>query len=219
MKKIQKIIKYFLSFPKTVYFNFHYLPFKQAMKLPIWINYNVKLENLGGKVITDSYIPRSILIGVFEGSFNRGKNGWWNVNDDSEVVFSDSVNISSGCAIEAHGKGRIVFGKNFFANYNFLCSSSSSIKFGNDNLLGWNVSVIDGDGHKILKTVKKNNTDIIIGDHVWLCAGVSVLKGTMIASNCVVGMNSVVSKSINETFSLSVGMPAQIIKSNIEWTV
>lgn len=36
-----------LSIPKTVYFNFRYLPFPQAIKLPVWVKYNTKIH-IGG---------------------------------------------------------------------------------------------------------------------------------------------------------------------------
>ena len=36
-----------LSIPKTIYFNFRYLPLSQAIKLPIWVRYNTKIR-MGG---------------------------------------------------------------------------------------------------------------------------------------------------------------------------
>ena len=51
---LSKILFLFsLSFIKTIYFNFHYLPFKQAIKLPIILRH-VRFKSLKGKVIIDS---------------------------------------------------------------------------------------------------------------------------------------------------------------------
>lgn len=50
-----------LSIPKTIYFNFRYLPFKQAIKLPIWLTYNTFVKISGGnferrsEILNDSY--------------------------------------------------------------------------------------------------------------------------------------------------------------------
>lgn len=38
------------SLPSSIYFNFHYLPFKQAMRLPIWL-YKPHFLALKGKII------------------------------------------------------------------------------------------------------------------------------------------------------------------------
>lgn len=39
-----KLIKYLLSIPKTILFNFKVFSFKTAIKLPVFIAYNVKLD-------------------------------------------------------------------------------------------------------------------------------------------------------------------------------
>lgn len=193
------------------------------MKLPFWINYNVKLKGMGGKVSTTSYSPRTILLGVFDGSFGRGVHkNWWNVNDNSNILFGNTANISSGFAIEASNDGKIVFGDNFFSNYNFLCTASKEIIFGSDVLIGWDVSILDGDGHRILNEQGdrlNNPKGISIGNKVWLCAGVSVLKGTSIADGCIIGLNSTVSHNIDEKNSLATGQPAKIVKHNINWSI
>ena len=41
------------SLPQTVYFNFHYLPFRQAIHLPILL-YKPHLKELKGKVLISS---------------------------------------------------------------------------------------------------------------------------------------------------------------------
>ena len=64
--------------------------------------------------------------------------------------------------------------------------------------------------------------DINIGDHVWLCRNVSVLKGVNIPDNCVAGLGSIITKAFDKTNSLIAGTPARIIESerykNIDWT-
>lgn len=53
---------------------------------------------------------------------------------------------------------------------------------------------------------------IIIEDDVWIGAGVKVLDGVTIAQGCVIGANSVVTKS-TEPYGIYVGVPARKIKS------
>lgn len=46
---MNKIVKIILSFPKTLFFNFRYLPIKQAIKLPLWVSYNTTTR-INGKI-------------------------------------------------------------------------------------------------------------------------------------------------------------------------
>lgn len=57
--------------------------------------------------------------------------------------------------------------------------------------------------------IKQQET--VIDDDVWIGCGVVVLSGTRIGKGCVIGANSVVTKSIND-FSVAVGSPAKILK-------
>lgn len=78
------------------------------------------------------------------------------------------------------------------------------------------------DGHAILnvgedlaynlpKTIK-------IGKHVWIGNEAKVTKGTIIPSNSVVALASVVSKDFSgETNVILAGNPAKIVKRNIDW--
>ena len=52
---------------------------------------------------------------------------------------------------------------------------------------------------------------IVLEDDVWIGSGVRVLDGTTIKKGCVIGANSVVTKSTN-TYGVYVGVPAKLIK-------
>jgi acetyltransferase-like isoleucine patch superfamily enzyme len=52
---------------------------------------------------------------------------------------------------------------------------------------------------------------IVIGEDVWIGAGVRILDGTRIGNRCVIGAGAVVTKSIPEA-SVAVGVPAKVLK-------
>jgi acetyltransferase-like isoleucine patch superfamily enzyme len=53
--------------------------------------------------------------------------------------------------------------------------------------------------------------EVIIGDNVWIGGNATILPGTTIGDNCVIGAGSVVTKSIPHN-SLAVGNPARVIR-------
>ncbi|WP_081668970.1 CatB-related O-acetyltransferase [Butyrivibrio sp. VCB2001] len=53
--------------------------------------------------------------------------------------------------------------------------------------------------------------DIVIGNDVWIGANATVLSGVNIGDGCVVGSNTVVSKSV-EPYSIIVGNPGRVVK-------
>ena len=50
-----------------------------------------------------------------------------------------------------------------------------------------------------------------------MSTNVKVLKGTTIADNCIIGINSVVTKDCLQENGLYIGSPAKLIKENVNW--
>ena len=70
---------------------------------------------------------------------------------------------------------------------------------------------------KVQKLINPN-TDIIINNHVWIGTRSLLLKGTVLPPNSVVGAMSLVNKTFEEPNSLIAGIPAKVIKRNINWS-
>lgn len=138
------------------------------------------------------------------------------------MIFQGKANLGSGVSIRAD-KGCITFGDNFSCNKNCFFASNSMVTFGNNVMLGWNVSIRDNDGHPIwTENVKsKDGTPIIIGNRVWIAADVDILKGVQIPDESIIACRSLVTKKFDDTFRNSVigGVPAKCIKTNVKWEI
>jgi len=86
---------------------------------------------------------------------------------------------------------------NFTANMNLLRYSRNEF--------------LDETGNKINKS-----KPIKIGNHVWVGKGCAILKGVTIGDGAIVGAHSVVTKDIPPR-TLVAGVPAKIIKENVNW--
>jgi acetyltransferase-like isoleucine patch superfamily enzyme len=98
--------------------------------------------------------------------------------------------------------------------------AESSIEIGNHVLLGANARIYDTDFHPIhfqdrMAGVPPKTAPVVIGDHVWLAANVTVLKGVSIGARSVIAAGSVVTSNIPED-CLAGGIPARVIRKITE---
>ena len=106
--------------------------------------------------------------------------------------------------------------------FDFHGEPNCNIRIGKDCQFGCNISIDTADGHTIYDNETRNviNTpkDINISNHVWLCENVSVLKGSFIANDVIVAKNALVSGKMLEPNAVIAGLPAKIVKSNVNWS-
>lgn len=80
---------------------------------------------------------------------------------------------------------------------------------------------MDSDAHTVVGANGKKNSDkpIVLGDHVWIGAKSTILKGAFIANDVVVAAGSVVSGQHDQTSYVIGGNPAKILKGGITWDI
>ena len=93
--------------------------------------------------------------------------------------------------------------------------SSQSIQIGDYVSIAADCYIIDSNhgisrGARIQEQVSTVKGPVIIGDDVWLGAGVKVLSGVTIGKGAVIGAQSVVNRDIPE-YAIAVGVPAKVI--------
>lgn len=124
-----------------------------------------------------------------------------------------------GCYIElpfhANWGGKNVhFGNGVYANSNLTLVDDGQIYVGDRVMIGPNVTVATAN-HPLDPDLREKglqyNRDVVIGDNVWLGAGVIIVPGVHIGKNAVIGAGSIVTKDIPENV-LAVGNPAHVIR-------
>lgn len=224
--RIIHLCKIILSIPKMIFFNFKVFPMKIAIKLPIFIAYNVKIEGCyRDSIIINGNISRFMIrININEGSVGINNslkgNAFLKLSKNSKLIFNGKATFARGISIRLEN-GIIEFGKNFECNRHCFFSSNKSIVFGDNVLIGWNVNIRDSDGHKLYDMGKGEITNedrtIKIGNKVWIGSCTDILKGSKIEDECVVGYRSCVTKKFDESNCIIAGYPAKIVRKNIKW--
>lgn len=228
-KKLQKQFKHLLIFPLV--------PYNIKEKFTNLINRKFTKQNntfvfvkTNGKKV---YNPRIKNLKVeFRGSNNYIEihEPYWPTREVSIIcTTNDKVvihpyNRQTFASICLEGNNELEIGaQTTMANVRlwFPQSPNTKIKIGNDNMFSYDIEFRTGDGHTVYdintNKVLNSSDNIIIGDHVWLGRGATILKGTHIPSNCVVGANFVVNKKFEKENCIIAGVPAKIIKENINW--
>lgn len=206
---------------KTIYFNFKYLPFKQAIKIPVLVSKKVYFKVISGRIIIDCPIETGLIqigygyVGIFDEKKSRSI---WEVS--GTVIFKGKCNIGHGSKITVGKNGTLEFGKNFIITAESSIVAFKEVKFGNDCLLSWDILVIDTDFHKLKDengNIINEPKPIIIGNKVWIGCRCLALKGTYIPNNCVIGADSIVNRVLEKDSCLYVGSPCKLNKENISW--
>lgn len=112
--------------------------------------------------------------------------------------------------------GEIRIGDNVTINPNVHIAAASTLKIGNNVLVGSGVFISDHD-HGYSKYLHPEETplligEVTIGDSVWIGEKVIILKGVTIGEGSVIAAGSVVTKNI-PPYSIFAGIPAKHIKN------
>jgi len=102
-----------------------------------------------------------------------------------------------------------------YANYYVKIDCFEKISIGQDVAISHNVIIRDSDSHAISSGSTKP-APIIIGNHVWIGMNSIILKGVHIGNGAVIAAGAVVTQDVPDNCLVG-GVPAKIIRQNIEW--
>ncbi len=219
MQKLISMLKILISIPKTVYFNFRALPFKEALRMPVIVCYNVKLLKVRRHVIRFSSKVRTGMVHIgFGGSWGVISNRHGAIClEGGSVTFKGRAGFAEGSSIRVSGD--LVIGENLSSNKNLFLSCAHNIVIGDNVMFGWNCAVRDSDGHIVYHKgeAKPHMAPVHIGNHVWICSEAHILKGVTIGEESVVAYRSLVTKSFEQPGLLIGGSPAKEIQQDISF--
>lgn len=91
------------------------------------------------------------------------------------------------------------------------------IVIGQCTAIGRNVTIRDNNGHhQISINGYIDALPIIIGEHVWLCQGCTIMSGVKIGDGSIISANALVNRSF-PSHIVAAGNPAKITLENISW--
>ena len=218
MYKLKFIFLYLLP---SIVFNFKYLPFKQAIKLPI-ILYKPKFFNIHGSITITGAVKTGMIRMGFPVVTVYPSNGvTLDLKKGAEIVFNGNTVIGSCSFISVGAKGKLVLGNNIIASAALKLICHNYIKIGDNNRIGWECIIMDTSFHtlKSIEThekVGKGYAPIILGRNNWFATQVMIMSGTRTPDFCVFGARTILTKKIDvPEYSVLAGSPIRIIRSGV----
>lgn len=137
------------------------------------------------------------------------------LNKNSEFIVNDKFSIGSGSDIRVFENAKLEIGSGYINGYSQIVCAKK-IKIGKDVAIAREVVIRDTDAHDILYEGYKKEKEVNIGNHVWIGAKAMIMKGVTIGDGAIIAAGAVVTKDVPAR-CLVAGVPAKVIKTDIEW--
>lgn len=209
------------SILRSLFYNFKYLSFIQAIHLPIKVGKNTFICG-DGDIILDipiSNLKRGIIsIGLNYEKCINSKTDRTQVYIYGKLRFCGKANIGIGTRIVILPKGSLSIGSNFNITGRSSIRIYRSVEIGSDCLFSWDILIMDYDAHRIIQNGMRVNDHqpIKIGNKVWIGCRSSIWDGAEIPDNVVLGNNSVIRTKLPRSNCVYVGRGV-IVREDITW--
>lgn len=218
-------LKYYfqMSFFRTLFFNFRYLPFSKACFLPVILFRGTVVGSMKGKIT----LPEKVKCGMIK--IGRADVVGWekrsaSLSVDGEMIFQGKATLGSGSALKVKKGAVLTFGDKFRITAGASIFCHKQITFGTGCLLSWDTQIMDSDHHLILDPLSggRLNEDaaVVFGDHVWIGSRSTILKGVSIGDGCVVAAGSILTESFageKDSVIGGNGKTQRVLRSGINW--
>ena len=183
-----------------------------------------KVESIPG--LNVEWLGENAQIKVYSACSFKGCK--FQVNSNSSIEIGEKSNINGLYIRCAATNSFVKIGRNFaISSGEFILAmggSHQSITIGDNCLFSSHVAIFTSDGHSIIdakggEILNNIGGNIYIGEHCWVGYHSILIKSARLASNTIVGANSLITKAFSEEFCCVAGQPAKIIKKNVKWSI
>ncbi len=138
------------------------------------------------------------------------------LKSNSALTITDHFMVYSGSRISVSHNAHLILGSGYM-NHGGNIACFEKIEIGNNVAISEFVTIRDSDNHHIEGIGNHQMTQPIkIGNKVWIGMHATILKGVTIGDGAIVAAGAIVSKDVPPN-TLVAGIPAKVIKENVNW--
>lgn len=146
---------------------------------------------------------------------DEGRTSILKMEEGSKLLVKGDFNFMYGADIVVFKGAELDLGNNSYINSNCLIRCKEKISIGENCAIAHSFIIMDSDFHQS-NSGNEMTAAIYIGNHVWIGARVTILKGVKIGDGAIIAAGTVVTRNIPPR-CLAAGNPARIIKENVNW--
>lgn len=217
--RLRKKAEILSSLIPSFIFCLKYLPFRQAIKLPILVR-NIKLVQFKGTVEIDS--PKisfgMIKLGFLDSRLWPDDGIIWCV--EGKVCFKGTAKIGAGSSIFVRNSGTLIFGDDFENTAKLKIMCCCLITIGKTVSVGWDGVIMDSSLHPLkqvdTKRAKKAYGPINIGDYNWFGLQCLIMHSVNTPLRCIFAGRTVVTRGGQyEPYCVHGGSPVKVLSRGV----
>lgn len=207
---------------KTIYVNFRLLPFRKAIKMPLFVYGRFLLREAAGMIIIKGDVHTGMIkIGRHDRyPETRVSRTIWVIN--GRMVFNGPLSFFRGSYIMVARGAELYFGSGDHpacgANTRIICFNRIVIE---DAHITWDCQIMDTSFHYI-ESIENHSVlpltrPVHIGNHVWIGNRTTISAGAIIPDETIIASHSLVNKDFSSVGSncMIAGIPAKVVRKGI----
>ncbi|MGH2729134.1 MAG: acyltransferase [Actinomycetota bacterium] len=203
---------------------------RDVLNLPIVASWEAKVERARGSQLN---LGGQLFVGYWPERPARRKNGAHRndgvgppraqrsvlkLGEAAKLITGGWVILGPGTQIVVGAGATLYIGGGTYLSGNSQILCRERIEIGYESAIAFGALIMDSDSHVLSVGGRRRpqTLPVEIGNHVWMGAGVTVLKGATMGDGVVIGAGSVVTGTIPPK-TLAAGVPARVIKDDVQW--
>ncbi len=187
--------------------------------LPISATGHTRIQREHGATIT---VGRKLLLGYQH--LNLGQDRFsaapttLDLGRDSRFEIEGWAALGPGVGVAVSEGAHFSMGDGSYISANGTVLCTVDVRIGRNSALAWGLMIMDTDFHEIVRPGehRPDRAPVVIGDHVWIGAQVTILRGVTIGDGAIVGAGSVVTHDV-PAGTLARGNPAVVVRERVDW--
>ena len=184
-------------------------------QLPIFATWRSRIYTRPGARIR---IGRRLHLGdapTVLGNVSRGMAPIIEMQEGATLDILGKSLLGDGTKILIGPGGTVSIGDGTFLDGDSRVICFRSVTIGARCAIAWEVTIMDARWHR-MDDQDTTDAPVVIGDHVWIGAGASIMPGVTVGDGAVIAAGAVVTDDVPSQ-TLVGGVPAKIIRENVDW--